>query len=398
VTSTFDLRPRGDREAELLLHCARVSVEPERAARIRELADGGAHWPRLLALAERNGLRPLLYWHLNRLCAASVPTSTFEFLRDYFQKNSAFSLLLTGELLQLLALLKDHGIEAVPYKGPALAVRLYGHVALRQFCDIDILVREHDVWRAGELIEGRGFQPQFVIPERWRATYIRQSYVQLFRRDAGRTLVELHWGIAPAFFAVPFDVQAMWRRLEPLALQGTTVPLPSTEDLLLMLCVHGSRHVWDKLEGVCCLAALLQGKEDLDWRDVWQKAGEMRCRRMLALGLLLAHGLFDIPLPGVAESASRSPSLRSLAEATAQRFYDEEVQPRTFVRSAAIHLRLKDSYIDRARYCARVALTPTPDDWAAVRLHGRLSFAYSLVRAGRIARKHFNHQAAGGWQ
>jgi hypothetical protein len=203
VTSVFDLRPREDREAELLLHCARISVEPQGADCIRDLVDRGLNWQRLLALAERNALRPLLYWHLSRLSAAGVPAPTFHGLRDYFQKNSAFNLLLTGELLQLLAVLNGNGIEAVPFKGPALAVKSYGHIALRQFCDIDILVREQDVWRAGELIEARGFEPGCRISERWRARYVRDGYVRAFRRDAGRTLVELHWGIAPAFSPCP---------------------------------------------------------------------------------------------------------------------------------------------------------------------------------------------------
>jgi hypothetical protein len=397
VTSAFDLRPPEDREAELLLHCARVSVEPARVARIRDLTNRGLDWQRLLALAEKNALRPLLYRHLSRLCAANVPTTTFHELRDYFQKNSAFNLLLTGELLQLVGVLHENGIEAVPFKGPALAVRFYGHIALRQFCDIDILVREQDVWRAGELIETRGFEPECRIPERWRARYVRDNYVHLFRRDAGRTLVELHWGLAPAFFAVPFDVPSMWRRLEPMELQGKTVLLPRAEDLFLMLCVHGSRHVWDKLEGVCCLAELLRSSQDFDWNYVWQRAGDMRCRRMLVLALLLVHGLFDLPLPDVADAVGRSRSLRRMAEAIAKQFCEDGAKPRGFVGSAAIHLRMKDSYRDQARYCARVALTPTPEDWAAVRLPDRLAFAYSIVRAARVARKHFNdHQAVGG--
>ena len=396
VTDTLDLRPSRDREAELLIHCARASLESDRAERIRQLAASELDWVRLLTLAERNGLRPLLYWHLSRLAAATVPAATFEFLRDYFQKNSAFNLLLTGELLQLLALLTARGIEAVPFKGPAIAVRLYGHVALRQFCDIDILVRERDVWRAGQVIEERGFEPHYVIPEEWRVTYLRQGYVQLFRRDAGRTLVELHWGLAPGFFAGEFDVDAMWRRLESMTLQGMTVPVPCAEDLLLMLCVHASKHGWDKLEGVCSFAQLLRANPELDWNHTWQKARDMRCRRMLGLGLLLANALFDVPLPPGAETLTRSRTLRALAVEIVREFFADGVQPLPFGRLAALHLRLKDSYADQARYCARVALTPTPDDWAALRLHRRLSFAYPLVRAVRVARKHFNHQQAAG--
>lgn len=396
VMPTFDLRPHDDREMSLLIHCARASVEPERAERIRALAAGDLDWARLLALAERNGLRPLLYGHLHRICADLLPAATAAFLRDYFHKNSAFSLLLTGELLRLLAALQDQGIEALPFKGPAMAVKLYGHVARRQFCDLDILVRARDVWRATQVIEARGYEPDLHIPAERRAAFVREDYVQLFHRDAGRTLVELHWGIARRSFAVPFDADELWPRLESMTLQGQTVRMPGTEDLLLMLCVHGARHSWDKLEGLCSLAELITHKPDLDWPYVWRKARVMHCRRMLAFGLLLVHGLFDVPLPPEAAALCRSRTLLAMA-GTVVRDFHVDTASRSSARQAVLQLRLKDSYADRARYCARVALTPTPDDWAAVRLPRPLSFAYPLVRALRVARKHgLNHQPVAG--
>ena len=98
----------------LLIECARASVEPERAEGIRDPAAAGLNWDRLLTLARRNGLAPLLYWHLQKICAASVPARPFASLRDYFHKNAAFSLLLTGELVRLLEVLHRHGIDASP--------------------------------------------------------------------------------------------------------------------------------------------------------------------------------------------------------------------------------------------------------------------------------------------
>src|SRR5262249_19055562 len=162
----------------------------------------GLDWERVLMLADRNGMRPLLYWHVSRTCAPDVPAATFQFLRDYFQKNSAFGVLLTGELLRLLSRLNDEGIESAAFKGPAMAVALYGRVALRQFCDLDILVRPCDVWRASNLIAAQGFAPKYRVPDERRAAFVRQDYVQQFRRDGGRTLVELHWAIAPRLLGV----------------------------------------------------------------------------------------------------------------------------------------------------------------------------------------------------
>ena len=386
-----DLQPHGDREVRLLIECARALVEPDRAERIRQLAGAGLNWDRLLTLAHRNGLAPLLCRHLNKICATSVPADKLGSLRDYFQKNSAFGLLLTGELIRLLKVLNDNGISAVPYKGPALAVKLYGHGALRQFCDLDILVRESDVWAASGVIEAQGFVPDIPIPEKKREAFVRRDYVRLFHRDAGRTLVELHWGIAPRYFAVQFEAEAVWPRLEPMALQGATVFMPCPEDLLIMLSVHGARHSWDKLEGVCSLAELLRRAQNMDWARVWQRSREMHCRRMVLFGLLLAHGLFDVPLPPQA-AIGRSPRLLALARDVVRHFSADVVQPRTLSR-VALHLRLKDSYTDRIRHCAGQALTATPVDWATMPPLGPLAFAYPLWRAVRLTRKYgLNHE------
>jgi Uncharacterised nucleotidyltransferase len=381
----------------LLIECARASIGPERAGRIRELSAGGLDWTRLLTLAERNGLRPLLYSHLSSICPERVPPETFAFLRDYFQKNAAFNLLLTGELLRLVALLNDHGIEAMPLKGPAIAVMLYGHVRLRQFGDLDILVRTPDIWRASEIFEAQGFEPQYPIPAEWRDAYVRQDYARLFHRDGGRTIVELHWGIAERSFGVRFDADAMWSRRQSMTLQGHTVPSPSAEDLMLMLCVHGARHAWDKLEALCSLAELAR-REDLDWTYIWRTARDMRCERMLAFPLWLAYGLLDVSLPREAAALADSRAFHAMANRVVRDFYADVVQSQTPTRQLALKMRLKDSYADCARYGVGLAFTAKPDDWAAVRLRGPLSFGYPLVRAFRRARKHATHQhhAAGG--
>ena len=78
----------------------------------------------------------------------------------------------------------------------------------------------------------------------------------------------------------------------------------------------------------------------------------------------------------------------SMGGAVVRDFHLDRVESRTPARQARLHLRLQDGYADCARYCAGLVLTATPDDWAAVRLRGPLSFAYPLVRAMRVARRH----------
>jgi hypothetical protein len=381
-----DLRPHDDGETLLLLDCARATIEPETADRIRARVAAGLNWDRLVALAQRHGLAPLLYTHLSQVCDAQVPAGTLAFLQDYARKNTAFVVLLTGDLVRLLKVLEANGITAVPYKGPAIALKLYGNVARRQFADLDILVRRRDVWEASRVIEAEGFEPLVPIPSAMRGRLLSHAYVRMFHRESSRTLVELHWDIAEPYWAVRFDADAMWRRLEPMSLPGVTAYVPCAEDLLLLLCVHAVRHGSDKLEGISSIAALLRGTPDLDWDRIWRHAAEMHCQRILAFGLLLAGGLFDVPLPPQAAAVSRSRTLLAMARTTVRELVADEPPARTWRRQVSFQMRLKDSRADQARYCTRM-LTSSPDDWATLRLPESLSFVYPLVRVVRLTRK-----------
>jgi hypothetical protein len=172
--------------------------------------------------------------------------------------------------------------------------------------------------------------------------------------------------------------------------------MAAPEDLLLMLCVHGSRHCWDKLEHLAGVAELARGT--LDWPAVWRRADAMHCRRMVAFALLLAHALFEAPLPSEAATAWRSAPLRAMAREIVRDNQADAPPALGFTRLTTRDLRLKDTYTDRMRSVARAFTMATPDDWALVDLPGPLSAAYPLVRALRVARKHrvAAHPAARG--
>jgi hypothetical protein len=85
---------------------------------------------------------PLLYRTLNSVCSDAVPKPTLEELREHFYANAGRDLFLGKELIKVLHLLESHEIRAIAYKGPTLAVSVYGNLAFREFGDLDILVRE----------------------------------------------------------------------------------------------------------------------------------------------------------------------------------------------------------------------------------------------------------------
>ena len=63
------------------------------------------------------------------------------------------------------------------------------------------------------------------------------------------------------------------------------------EELLIILCVHGSKHAWERLKWVVDVAELLRSQR-LNWKRVFSTATKWKCRRMALLGLAFAMGLW----------------------------------------------------------------------------------------------------------
>ena len=377
------------REVELLLCCARTRLDAERAARISALLREEIDWERLLHMAHRHGMLPLLYWHLNATCPQAVPTAALSQLRDHFQANTRRNLFLTGELLQLLNLFETHRITAIPFKGPALAASVYGNLAFRQFADLDIFVRKQDVLRAGDLLVSLGYRPHFQLTRGRAKAHLRSQCDLVFTREDGRVNVELHWGIVPTYLASPNSPRWLWKRLDRASKDGSGLPALPPEDTLLILCVHGAKHLWERLGWICDIAELIRLHRELDWRWVMEQSRTMGGERMFYLGLFLARDLLGAPLPReVVQRLEADPVVRELAGQVREHLFLGRDGSPGLLESCLFHLKAMERLQDQMRYCVRLALTPTSGDWAFVPLPAYLSLLYYLLRPIRLAFKY----------
>jgi Uncharacterised nucleotidyltransferase len=339
-------------EHELVVRCATGAPSARRLERIRVLAKGGVDWPEAVAFASRHWTVPLLYWCLDAASPAACPAPVRAMLREAFRASAGNSLRLAAELVRLTAALEAGGISATAWKGPTLAAAAYGNLALRTFADLDILVPAGDVVRAGAILARLGYRAARRLPD------VREWS---FHRADGVVTVELHWAIAPWQFAVPIAVADL--RREPVAIGDRKVAHLAPEDLLLTLCIHGSKHRWDRLQWIADVAELLRSHGGLDWQRVLDLAGRSGTRRMLWTGLQLAWDLLEAAVPeGVAREIEADPVAGRLARGVARQLFEDGERPlrgAERVRFHLFHLRARERARDRLRYCVYVPLAST---------------------------------------
>ena len=371
-------------ENELLLCCARTEASPDVATRIRTLAASDVNWNYLALLAKRHSIIPLLYRQLERHASEFVPTDCLSKLKVQYQENAARNTILAAELCRLVALLSEAGIEAFPYKGPALALFAYGNLALRRFVDLDVVVRKHDVLHARDLLLADGYALGKPLTPAQQELLLRTQHNLQFARDNRRLLLELHWEVAPHLFASSVQENELWQNLTTINVNGTELKTLAADDLLFSLCVHGSRHLWERLGWICDVAELI-ARYELNWPALLERAAETDNERMFLLGLYLTHKLLGTQLPAaVQERCDSDPRLQSLADNVIEHLFSGPTHvPATSREIFKYNIGVRKSLAARARYFTHM-LRPTDSDVGSRSLPPGFGFAYYLMRPFRL--------------
>ena len=372
-------------ENELLLCCARTKAPAETSTRIRELtAAPDLDWEYLFQLARRHALIPLLYSQLSRENTNSIPPSVLAKLKLHYQENYARNIILTNELCRVIELFKHAGIEAIPYKGPALALFAYGDLGLRRFVDLDVIVKKSDVPRAHALLLSENYNLSKPLTPAQQDLLLRTQHNLQFERDNRRFLLELHWEVAPHLFASSVQENELWQNLTTMNLNGRDVNALSAEDLLFSLCVHGSRHLWERLGWICDVAEII-ARHELNWNALQQRAAAADTERMLLLGLHLAHKLLHTNLPlQIQQRCAADARLEPLAANITEHLFNGPAHvPATPREIFKFNLRVRQSVTARARYVAHM-LRPTDGDLGAHLVPARFTFTYYLTRPFRL--------------
>src|SRR6266446_1579218 len=371
-------------EWSALLECASPAHDLQKLASLLRSTDGN----RLLVLAEEHGVIGQLAGCLRKLHENSVSPGIRQALADRQRAQIFFSLRLTAELFGLLELFSSQGIEALVVKGPVLAVQAYGDPAMRSYGDLDLLVRQRDIRRATELLRAAGFSPAVPLSA-IDAGKIPGQY--LFSKPDSKLIVELHNDLTLRYFPRRLPIEEFFARQIRVRLDAREAPALSVEDELVLICVHGAKHFWERLMWIADVAALVSRQTDIDWERVADSARAVGAERMLRTGLRLASDLLRAPLPDKVQAAVQDDLIASrLALQVSKWLPAAGSAPPGIFQRAAFRLRMRGGFISAPVYLLRLSFSPTEEDWmdgagAEVRRH---SFLNAVRRPFRLARKH----------
>ncbi len=369
-------------EWSALLECASPAHDRQRLAGLLRSAD----WTHLLVLAEEHGVAGHLAACLRELAEDSVPPDIRQTLVDR-QRAQVFSTLrLTAELFRILDRLTSQGIGALVVKGPVLAVQAYGDPAMRSYGDLDLLVRQRDIRRATELMSAAGYSAAVPLSA-IDAGKIPGQY--LFSKPDSKLIVELHNDGTLRYFPRRLPLEEFFTRQIRVRLDAHEIPALSVEDELVLICIHGAKHFWERLMWIADVAALVSRQTGIDWGRVADSAKAVGAERMLHTGLRLASDLLKAQLPDKVQAMVQADvAAARLAEQACKWLPAAGYAPPALFERAVFRMRMRGGFISGPAYLLRLSLSPTEEDWAGGAQEKRHWFIEAARRPFRLARKH----------
>jgi hypothetical protein len=341
---------------------------------------------RLILLAEEHGVIGHLAACLGDLNEDALHPRARQLLIDKQRTQNFLTLRLTAELFSVLERFASADISALVVKGPVLAMQAYGNPAMRSYGDLDLLVRQRDIRRATESMVAAGYQAAVPVSA-IDAGKIPGQY--LFSKPDSKLLVELHNDLTLRYFPRRLPIEEYFARQVRVSLDAHEAPALSVEDELVLICIHGAKHFWERLIWIADVAALVSHQASLDWERAAKSAEAVGAERMLHTGLRLAADLLNLQLPGkISAQVQSDTGAAKLVDGILRWLPAAGCAPPGLFERAVFRMRMRGGFLAAPAYLLRLSLSPTEEDWQE---NGQLSqnrLLDVLRRPFRLARKH----------
>ncbi len=294
-------------EDRLILACAQVNPSEKRQREIGKLLLVPLDWQDIYQKAQAHGMIQLLYWNIHSArLEAVVPQVIMKELRKYYYANIARNIFLQNELIKLLRLCRERGIEIMPLKGAVFVPVYYKNIGLRTMVDLDLLVKKEDLRLMDELLLDQGYNMDeryrkeiFSSDERFRkyVDVTHHEFPLYFKEEIN---LDIHWDVGGHISRSKYytiDIDGFWTSQNTVTLEKLDVPTLSPENQLLHLCGHGFTSGFH-LKGLCDISVLVEYYGDrIHWDIISSRARECRIGKIVYFALYLTQLIFDIQFP-----------------------------------------------------------------------------------------------------
>jgi len=306
-------------EFEILKLAVRLDDQAAAVEEARRIISGHKiDWDDLFLRADMHSIKPQLAMLLSGMTETVVPAVFSEKIGDARRQNLYEQLSNVAEFFEIISMLREAGITAVPFKGFWLAHEYYGNLADREGVDIDLLIDYDDLDRVMELMPLRGYRLER-SSDPGLVDKIKKESAELnfdrFEGDVRIFHVEFHWKIGSSFSGLDISLQELMPMTEMSMIQGRELLVfNASAGFLLALMHHAGKDPLIKLKQALDVGQMLAKEAEIDWDWVIGRARRYNIEKGVYIIVALASVLTGAEVPYVLRSRVETGQIRRLAE------------------------------------------------------------------------------------
>ncbi|MFT5452587.1 MAG: hypothetical protein ACI9N9_002080 [Enterobacterales bacterium] len=343
-------------------------------------------------LAHEHGVFPLYHQAIQTYASDLISDDILEKLKEQNLLIVMQNMRMSNELTIAMKLIEESGIHALSFKGPVLAQWVYGSIALRQYGDLDLLVDKADVLRVEAVLTENGFKRVTELTPSQESAWFKYAYdIKLIEPNSG-IIFEIHWSLIQQDYPIQLSLDILFENPKYVKINNQDIPTFQTEELLIYLCVHGSKHLWERIEWIKDIDLLIQ-TQIIDWNKVEHKTKGSDIDTMFYLGIYLTCVLFETEIPNSIYTYSReNKRLEKLANLIFKHWQtSNSANISITIQRAAAMLMLFPSLSMKSRYLYKIIIKPSFNEYQYIELPDPLYWLYYFIRPYLLLKKYFSH-------
>lgn len=371
---------------DILINSTQTTVDFQQLQKYLVLIEEKQEWNQLFTRANLHGILPLVFTTL-KSSSLDIDESVLSAFKQGTLEIAKENMLMSSELLRVTKFLNAQDIAVTSFKGPALSFMIHKDITLRQYSDIDILIDMSDIYEAAQLLVNNGYTTDIDLKFLKNKQFIIASKDLAFIHTVSGVNLELHWELFDSKLAIKSN--DFFKSTQDIKLFNTSLKTFATTNLLVYLCMHGSKHYWERIEWIVDIDRIVR-EYDVEWDVLQEQSEKLEIKTLVYVGLSISNKLFHTPIPEALQKDMEEHS--SLVSQIIQAIYDDEIiieqdVDRISLSSISRNISLKDSKSSTLEVKIRSYLQLKTGDIILINLPRYLTWLYYPLRLFRLSKK-----------
>ena len=307
-------------ELQLILSSKLLHSSANELEAINKLLPEVEDWQALTHLLIGSTCAPLVYKKVQNLPNVTIiPKESLALLRKAYYTTVSRSSLMYAEFANVVQLFQLNNINFIALKGIYLCEWLYTDIGLRQFSDIDLLVKEENAAKAMQLLTEAGYfqhDPVHGLSNFVDAVSTKEgldfTHFEAFTKN--NISIEIHLKLSPDKHNDRYrlDVPELFHKSVVTTINSQQISVLHPYDLLIHIAIHTDLHFrHGQIQFTCFndLVNLLERfKTDFNWEEFIARCKQFNCEKAVFTHLIVVNKYYNAYLrPHIIERYANLP-------------------------------------------------------------------------------------------